>query len=66
MKKSRGKISLFELAKIAGQHKLIIQAFSSQPPSGDKVFASQVVSSKSLLILESVVNVVNLNTNTLE
>lgn len=65
MKKSCANISIFELTKIAGHHELLFQAFSSQSPSGNKASTSQMVSSKSLGILKSIVNIVNLNTNTL-
>lgn len=65
MKRACANISIFELTKIADQCELIVQAFSSQPRSSDKVYASQEVSGKSLDILKSVVNVENLNTNTL-
>lgn len=60
-----GNISILEIVKIIGHCELNVQAFSSQPPSSDKASASQMVFSKSLTILKSLVNDVNLDTNTL-
>ena len=65
MKRARANISIFELTKITRKWYLIIQALSLHSSIGKEVYASQFMSSNSCDIIESVVNVINLNSNTL-
>ena len=64
LKRARANISIYELAKIAGQREFLVQTFS-QPSPSDKASVSQKVSGKFSCSIKFEVNVTTFNTNTL-
>jgi len=65
MRRARANISIFDFSKVTGHRELIIQAISPHSSICKEVSASQVMLGNSCDIINSIVNVFNLNSNAL-